>query len=412
MRMRLLPAALVLLVATSMAVDMHDDQGLATINDDAPHAHHHVRLHHVPHDDGIVDTLHDHHKSLGSQRASGSILLHNYKNTQFKGEVGIGSPPQRFPVVFDTGSSNFWVPSSECGSVGCMRHNTFDKDKSSTYSADGRPVHVKYGSGFINGYLAKDRLHFGEHSIDNTHFINVNEERGPAFDKSHFAGILGLAFPKIAVDGILPPFDRLMKTGKLEKNQFAFWMSNHPGSSGGLISVGGTDSRLHHDEIRWLDLTDQMYWQVMMDDILIDGKPLRICGETGCKVAMDTGTSLLTGPTDDMQVLLGHTAAHKDCSNWNELPQISLKMRGGHVFTLDKDDYAFQFTGMTGKRCVTGFMGLDVPRPRGPIWIFGDAFIRKYYTVFDRDNNRVGLAKSRHGSDVNLERILEEEAAV
>ena len=38
--------------------------------------------------------------------------------------------------------------------------------------------------------------------------------------------------------------------GKLEKNQFAFWMSNHPGSSGGLISVGGTDSRLHHDEIR------------------------------------------------------------------------------------------------------------------------------------------------------------------
>ena len=79
--MRLLPAALVLLVATSMAVDMHDDQGLATINDDAPHAHHHVRLHHVPHDDGIVDTLHDHHKSLGSQRASGSILLHNYKNT-------------------------------------------------------------------------------------------------------------------------------------------------------------------------------------------------------------------------------------------------------------------------------------------------------------------------------------------
>jgi hypothetical protein len=123
---------------------------------------------------------------------------------------------------------------------------------------------------------------------------------------------------------------------------------------------------------------------------------------------MDTGTSLITGPSHDMEQLLRHTAAHRDCSNWNSLPQISLKMKGGHSFTLDKEDYAFQFESMMGKRCVTGFMGLDVPAPRGPIWIFGDAFIRKYYTVFDRDNNRVGLARSRHGSEVDLDTIMAE----
>jgi hypothetical protein len=274
---------MLLVVLVTSAVEDRDEMKMI---DELPaaiqHKHHHVRLWHHPHDEGVVDTLHDHHASLGNAKASaGSIRLHNYKNTQFKGEVGVGSPAQNFPVVFDTGSSNFWVPSSECVSVGCMRHSTYNKDDSSTFSADGRRVHVKYGSGFINGYLAKESLVFGKHRMDDTHFISVTEERGPAFERSHFAGILGLAFPKIAVEGIMPPFDRLMQTGSLQHNRFAFWMSNHPGSSGGLISVGGTDSRLHKEDFKWLDITDKMYWQVMMEDILVDGKPLNLCGDDG-----------------------------------------------------------------------------------------------------------------------------------
>ena len=46
-------------------------------------------------------------------------------------------------------------------------------------------------------------------------------------------------------------------------------------------------------------------------------------------------------------------------------------------------------------RKLTALLGMDIPAPAGPLFILGDAFLRKYYSVYDLGTNSVGLALAR-----------------
>merc|ERR1719163_619726 len=171
-----------------------------------------------------------------------------------------------------------------------------------------------------------------------------------------------------------------------------------------LFSVFLSDSDLESSEITFGAVKDEHavtpmfwrpvsketgYWQVQIEDITIDNKKQSLCND--CQVAVDTGTSQLAGPTNVINELSSRLNVKKDCSNYNTLPSLGFVM-GEHILNMKPQDYVDK----SSDGCDVSLMPLDVPPPNGPLFIFGDPFLRKYYTAYDRENSQVGFATARH----------------
>ena len=97
-----------------------------------------------------------------------AVPLNNFMNAQYYGEISVGTPAQKFTVVFDTGSSNLWVPSTRCGDAACWIHHRYNAAKSSTYHSNGTKFSIQYGSGALEGVISNDIVKLGNITILNS----------------------------------------------------------------------------------------------------------------------------------------------------------------------------------------------------------------------------------------------------
>jgi hypothetical protein len=334
------------------------------------------------------------HKFLGTTDGT-VVLVHDYQNAQYYGEVSLGTPEQQFEVIFDTGSSNLWVPSSQCSSWACKLHTKYDSSKSSTYVKNQTTFDIHYGSGSVSGFLSNDVLTFGSTTLPVT-FAEVTKESGLSFMMAKFDGIFGLGWPSISVDAVEPPFQQLWKSGKLNKNLFSFHLGDMSGQDGELM-LGDWNDAKYSGSITWIPLNAETYWQVSFGGFHYNGELIT----TTKRAILDTGTSLLAGPSQEVKSLLSAMGATQvmplvqeykvDCNTIDKLPDITFDL-GNHHFTLQPTDYILSISSQGKQTCLVGITPFDMGQGKEPLWILGDVFLRKYYSIFDVGNQRVGLA--------------------
>ena len=79
-------------------------------------------------------------------------------------------------------------------------------------------------------------------SVQHQFFGEAIKEPGITFVAAKFDGILGMAYPRIAVDGLEPWFNNAWDQGLVAKNEFGFWLNRDPDSDdGGEIFFGGVN---------------------------------------------------------------------------------------------------------------------------------------------------------------------------
>jgi cathepsin D len=334
------------------------------------------------------------YKSKNYLRDGSTIPLHDFGDAQYYTEIAIGTPEQQFKVCPDTGSSNLWVPSHSCHSMACWVHKRYNSAKSSTYTPDGREVDIQYGSGSCKGFASNDIVNIANIAANMT-FAEMKSEGSISFLAAKFDGILGLAFQNISVQGIPPPLQVFYEKGLIDKYMVSFKLGEESGQDGEM-TIGGYNPDAFSGEITWFNVARELWWYFDMDDILVDGVSSGQCKNATrdkCQAILDTGTSMIIGPVENMDVIMKDINIDAHCQDLDKNPTITFVINGVE-FPLTPEDYVLKLGSETEQECMPGMMGADLV----PFYILGDTFLRKYYSIYDMNvggTPRLGLALAK-----------------
>jgi len=253
--------------------------------------------------------------------------LYEY-STEYLGDVHVGTPPQHFRLLFDTGSANTWITDNACECVSwlckasltckaacekhcceknavnstyhpmtqqaadvCVKKSKFDHKSSTTYVPNGKDWSQTYNKGSVSGILGSDTLSLGDLSIPGVTFGQaVTLDKVWADDP--LDGVLGLAFRSISVDNVEPAINQAVDEDLLDDPIFTVWLKNENSQEkklDGTITFGDIDGDNCGFIMAYEPLTAETFWQFNVAAVTIEQETFAI----GYNAISVTGSSFI-----------------------------------------------------------------------------------------------------------------------
>ncbi|KAF8924211.1 hypothetical protein BGZ58_002039, partial [Dissophora ornata] len=211
-------------------------------------------------------------------------------------------------MVFDTGSSDMWVPSLGCVTPVCLTLTRYNATASSSYRVEGKALNVKYGDGsVVTGVTGVDRMLVSGVPIANQSFGMASADDS-TIAKTGVEGVVGLGFGRVAnVKSFTTAMETMLAQKTILQPIVSLWMGRQRmgGStegSGGAVIFGGVDTTKYVGNFTWAPITDKNAWKIRFDAVSIAGKNLDLSGNA----LVDSGTSLIVVPTKVASIFHDH----------------------------------------------------------------------------------------------------------
>ncbi|KAL2203621.1 acid protease [Sarocladium strictum] len=302
-------------------------------------------------------------------------------------KVQLGSKGKEVYMLVDSASGTSWVMGPDCKSMACGLHDSFGPDDSDTFESSTEDFSISYGTGKVQGKLAKDTI-----SVAGVSFkfqLGIADEASDDFQHYAFDGILGLSLGKGKTQNFL---DVMSDDGDLKDNIFSVALSRaSDGVNNGEILFGAIDPERYSGKITYSNIVSgSTVWAIELDEMAYDGKK---AGVGGTKTYIDTGSTFIYGPQDLAKKI--HSVIPEATSS-----------DGGLSYKVPCDsekDLTFTFSGASYKlspkdwisppnsagECTSNIYGHDVAA--GAL-LLGATFVKNVYVVFDKDKERIGFA--------------------
>lgn len=302
--------------------------------------------------------------------------------------VQVGSQKQKMRMLLDTGGSDSWVFSSDCSSTACKQHDSFGEDASDTLQITNTAWTVQYGTGTVNGLVGWDTITIADLTVNMT--FGLASKASDDFLSYPMDGLLGLSRSNDTGFGTPTFMDFVQKGNMLDSNIVGFSLSRgSDDDQDGTVTFGGVDESKLDGNITYTNtVSSSNRWEIPVDDVTVDGQA---CNFTGKGAIIDTGTSYMMLPPDDAKtvhsLIPGATSSGKNfvlpCDSNAEI-RITFS---GVSYNISPKDYVGQKAGNNCVSTIVGYQSFGDDE-----WLVGDVFLKNVYSVFDYDNNRIGLS--------------------